>query len=214
VDSSRSGYHVEAWDLRVPKHMLGGIAGSIDWETAVKDLIAARYWADAGDAYVIRHHANVILQSLSAQAAKRERDRLAQKRARDRAAARAAAVSADVSDDASAYLTDRQAEQHQRGRLVSRSAPDWLLVRQIVRIVCTAPAAACAARSSPRSCACLRTARRSGKRSASLTGGGRSADRFEGSRPVIDPKSCSCSRSSRLPRPDVRCISGEGLASA
>jgi hypothetical protein len=109
--------------------MLRRIAGSIDWETAVKDLIAARYWPDAGGAYVIRHHANVILQSLSALAAKQGRDRLAQKRARGRAAARAAAVSADVSDDASAYLTDRQAEQHQRGQLVSRSAPDWLLVR-------------------------------------------------------------------------------------
>jgi hypothetical protein len=52
--------------------MLRRIAGSIDWETAVKDLIAARYWPDAGGAYVIRHHANVILQSLSALAAKQE----------------------------------------------------------------------------------------------------------------------------------------------
>jgi hypothetical protein len=93
-------YHVEAWDLRVPKHMLRRIAGSIDWEMAVKDLVAAGYWADDGHSWTIRHHAAIIIGSLSAQAAKRERDRKAQQKLRDSLRA--------ISADASAYQTDRQ----------------------------------------------------------------------------------------------------------
>jgi hypothetical protein len=101
-------YHVEAWDLRVPKHMLRRIAASIDWETAVKDLTAAGYWADDGDAWMIRHHGTVILASLAAQAAKRERDRKAQQKHRER--------QRGVSADASAYQTERQADrQSQQG---------------------------------------------------------------------------------------------------
>jgi hypothetical protein len=99
-------YHVEAWDLRLPKHMLRRIAGSTDSEAAVKELIAADYWADDGGAWVIRHHGNVILGSLSAQAAKRERDRKAQQRHRERQRA--------VSADASAYQTGRQADRQER----------------------------------------------------------------------------------------------------
>jgi hypothetical protein len=93
-------YHVEAWDLRIPKHMLRRIAASAESESAVKELAAAGYWADDGDAWQIRHHGNVVLASLSAQAAKRERDRKAQQKHRERRRS--------VSADASAYQTDRQ----------------------------------------------------------------------------------------------------------
>jgi hypothetical protein len=101
-------YHVEAWDLRIPKYMLRRIAASIDWETAVKDLTTAGYWADDGDAWVIRHHGTVILASLSAQAAKRERDRKAQQRHRGK-------QRESVSADASAYQTDRQTDKRSKG---------------------------------------------------------------------------------------------------
>jgi uncharacterized protein YdaU (DUF1376 family) len=99
-------YHVEAWDLRVPKHMLRRIATSADSEMAVKDLVAAGYWADDGAAWVIRHHRQVIVASLAAQAAKRERDRKAQAARR----ARLQDLSADVSADTSAYQTDSQTD--------------------------------------------------------------------------------------------------------
>jgi len=99
-------YHVEAWNLRVPKHMLRRIAASIDAEAAVKELTAAGYWADDGEAWVIRHHAAVIHASLTAQAAKRERDRKAQHRHRER--------QRSISADASAYQTDRQADRQER----------------------------------------------------------------------------------------------------
>jgi uncharacterized protein YdaU (DUF1376 family) len=101
-------YHVEQWDLRIPKHMLRRIAGSIDWETAVKDLVAAGYWADDGNAWVIRHHSKVIIGSLAAQAAKRERDRKAQQARRDRLR--------NVSADVSADLTDRQSDRQSAPR--------------------------------------------------------------------------------------------------
>jgi uncharacterized protein YdaU (DUF1376 family) len=98
-------YHVEVWDLRVPMHLLRRIAGSTDWETAaVKDLVAAGYWSDDGSAWVIRHHRQVIVASLAAQAAKRERDRKAQQSRRERLRE----LSADVSADTSAYQTDSQ----------------------------------------------------------------------------------------------------------
>jgi hypothetical protein len=127
-------YHVEAWDLRVPKHMLRRITTSIDWETAVKDLVAAGYWADGGNAWVIRHHRQVIVASLTAQAAKRERDRKAQAARR----ARLQELSTDIRADASAYQTDSQtgSQSAPKGkRMLSRSAPDWPLVKEIVRIV-------------------------------------------------------------------------------
>jgi hypothetical protein len=82
--------------------MLRRIAGSIDWETAVKDLVAAGYWADDGHSWVIRHHGQVVIGSLAAQAAKRDRDRKAQQKHRDRQRA--------VSADASAYQTDSQTD--------------------------------------------------------------------------------------------------------
>jgi hypothetical protein len=99
-------YHVEAWDLRVPKHMLRRIVSSSEWETAVKDLVAAGYWTDGGAAWVIRHHAQVIISSLIAQARKRERDRRAQQNKRGKPRDIGADVSADVNTD----LTDRQSD--------------------------------------------------------------------------------------------------------
>jgi hypothetical protein len=49
--------------------------------------------SDNGNAWVIRHHASIIISSLTAQAAKRDRDRNAQQKHRDMLRA----VSADAS---------------------------------------------------------------------------------------------------------------------
>jgi hypothetical protein len=71
-------YRVEVMELRVPKHLLRRVAGSGDWETAVKDLVSADWWHDDGDAWTIRHHADVVRSGIVAQRKKRARDKRSQ----------------------------------------------------------------------------------------------------------------------------------------
>ena len=110
-------YRVESKDLRVPKHLLHRFAGSTEWETAVKDLVAAGFWRDHGDNWVVVHHATVYRGSLGAQRKKRERDRRAQ------AAHRKRQSGADVS----AYPVSQSDRSTQLGEATSSAADDaWL----------------------------------------------------------------------------------------
>lgn len=93
-------YRVEATDLRILKHLVRRFAGSDRWESAAVDLVAAGFWLDTGDAYVVTHHADVIRASIAAQRKKRQRDKQAQAAWRNRQGA-----SADVSDRASADVS-------------------------------------------------------------------------------------------------------------
>lgn len=94
-------YRIERTDLRIPTQLVRRFAGSPDWETAVKDLVAVRFWRDNGDAYVVEHHAEVILASIAAQRRKRDRDKRSQRAHRQRN------TDTDVSGDVSDYA-DRQ----------------------------------------------------------------------------------------------------------
>ena len=89
--------------------------------------MASGYWGDDGSAWVIRHHGPVILSSLAAQTAKRDRDRKAQQRHREK--------QRGISADASAYQADRQTDRRSKGSGGEQPSPDWALICQMVRIV-------------------------------------------------------------------------------
>lgn len=97
-------YRIERDDMRVPKHLVRRFAGSDQHEIAVKDLVAAGFWTDDGDAWVVEHHASVLRQSMAAQHKHRERER--ERQARKRAAA--AKVDSNVGPNVGETLTDRQ----------------------------------------------------------------------------------------------------------
>ena len=108
-------YHLEDTKLRIPKHLVRRFAGSDCYETAAKELAEAGYWRDLGDAWEIRHHADVIRQSIQAQRQKRDRDKRAQQARRNRASASPGprSVSGGVSADVSARVigdTDSQTD--------------------------------------------------------------------------------------------------------
>lgn len=89
-------YRVEQTGLTIPKHLVRRFAGSAEWEVAVTDLVAAGFWQDHGDAYLVVHHADVIRGSIAAQRHKRERDKRSQRTWRKRN------TDTDVGDDVSA----------------------------------------------------------------------------------------------------------------
>ena len=93
-------YRLEETSLRIPKTLLRRFAGSDEYELAAKELAQAGFWRDLGDAWEIRHHADVIRQSILAQRQKRDRDKRAQAARRTRV--KASPVSGDVSADDSA----------------------------------------------------------------------------------------------------------------
>ncbi|MGH3482282.1 MAG: hypothetical protein ACRDPQ_03520 [Nocardioidaceae bacterium] len=80
-------YRIERTDMRIKKHLVRRFAGSEGAEVAVKDLVAAGFWRDDGDAWVLEHHRDVVAQSLAAQVKHRhqERERMRRKRAKKRA---------------------------------------------------------------------------------------------------------------------------------
>lgn len=100
-------YHLEDTRLRIPKHLVRRFAGSDCYEAAAKELADAGYWRDLGDAWEIRHHADVIRQSILAQRQKRDRDKRAQAARRKRVSA-APDVSGDVSADPAAESSATQ----------------------------------------------------------------------------------------------------------
>jgi hypothetical protein len=77
-------YRVESKDMRIAKSLVARFAGSVCWDTAVRELVAAEFWRDESDAWLIIHHTDVIRQSIAAQQAKRDRDRRAQQAWRKR----------------------------------------------------------------------------------------------------------------------------------
>jgi hypothetical protein len=99
-------YRIEDMRLCIPKSVVRRFAGSPDHELGIKDLAAAGYWRDRGDAWEVIHHAEIIRQSIQQQQDHRERNRRAQRAYRKRKSERPE-VSADVSADVSGN-TDRQ----------------------------------------------------------------------------------------------------------
>lgn len=91
-------------DLSIPKHLVRRFAGSPEWETGVKELVAAGYWLEAGQNYVVEHHGDVIRGSLAAQRKHREDEKARQRMKR---AARKPTVAPNVGTNVSATQTDR-----------------------------------------------------------------------------------------------------------
>jgi len=90
-------------DLTILKGQVRRVATSDQYEQAVKELVAAEFWADRGDCWEIVHHAAVVRASLIAQRKLRERNAKAQQAWRGR---HKPEPTADVSDDVSAYVSD------------------------------------------------------------------------------------------------------------
>jgi hypothetical protein len=95
-------YEAESPEPRIGKHLLRTVAGSDGYEQAARELVAAGFWRDEGDAYVVDHHAEVYRQSLAAQLAHREQERARQRRKRR------PRVGPNVGANGRATQTDRQ----------------------------------------------------------------------------------------------------------
>ena len=122
-------YRIESRDLRIRKHIIKRFAGSGEWDAAVRELVAKKFWREDGLDYIVVQHSSVYRQSVAAQRDKRERDKKAQQEHRNREkAARDGSeggtakgpsvsddVSADVSTDVNATQTDRQTDAYREG---------------------------------------------------------------------------------------------------
>lgn len=112
-------YTVEAMPCTFAKSKIRRFASSDETTAAIKELVAHGFWRDLGDRFEVVHHADVIRQSLAAQAKKRDRDKRSQQAHRERQikAEEGGSVSADVS----AYVipdADRQTDKQLRaGRI-------------------------------------------------------------------------------------------------
>lgn len=102
-------YRVEELTLRVPKHLVRRFAGSDEHETAVKDLVAGGWWDDDGDAWLIRHHDDVVRSGIVSQ--QKFRDRTKRNQRAYRARQSSTNVGANVSDDASDDVSDNAVSQ-------------------------------------------------------------------------------------------------------
>lgn len=104
-------YKMKNEACEITKGSVRRFAASPHAQEAIKELIALGFWRDHGSHYEVVHHADVIADSLHAQAAKKERDRRAQKAARERKAKaeQPQNVSADISADT--RQTDRQTDK-------------------------------------------------------------------------------------------------------
>jgi hypothetical protein len=94
-------YEIESRDLRIPRRLVRSFAGSADYEAGIAELVAAEFWREDGDDYVVLHHADVYRQSLAAQLAHREKEKNRQRRKR-------ANVGANVGTNARATQSVRQ----------------------------------------------------------------------------------------------------------
>ena len=103
-------YSIERNDLVLQKRLIRKWAGVDNWQPGVDELVSRGFWSEiqGGGGYIIRHHGDVIRQSLAAQAQKRDRDKKAQQKRRASADISADA-SADISADVAATQTDIQA---------------------------------------------------------------------------------------------------------
>jgi hypothetical protein len=100
-------YTVERMDMLIPKRLAGRVMFSSSAPAAVTELVAHGWWKDVGEAWELRHHADVVRASIATQQNKRSRDKKAQAAARARASQKAGRVSDDVSADADSQ-SDRQ----------------------------------------------------------------------------------------------------------
>jgi hypothetical protein len=48
-------YEIESPGTRIPKRLIRTFAGSADCELAIRELVAAGFWDDDGDDYVVVH---------------------------------------------------------------------------------------------------------------------------------------------------------------
>ena len=104
-------YSQENFDMTVKKSTMRRWAGSDQAEQAAAELVAKGFWTDGKTEWTVVHHANVVRQSLTAQAKKREDDRDRQRKKRSN-------VGTDVGSDVHATQTDRQPRQE--------SSSDWV----------------------------------------------------------------------------------------
>ena len=56
-------YQVESRSLEIRRHRLRAVVFSQDWESAVAELVAKRFWKETPAALSVVHHADVIRQS-------------------------------------------------------------------------------------------------------------------------------------------------------
>ncbi|MFD7075240.1 hypothetical protein ACFV9G_13620 [Nocardioides sp. NPDC059952] len=77
-------YVVERMDCRIPKRLVRKVAGSDEFEIAIKELLALGWWRDRGEDFEVVHHGLVVRGSLGAQQNKRAKDRRGQQAFRDR----------------------------------------------------------------------------------------------------------------------------------
>lgn len=105
-------YDVTAEDCRFPKRAVRRFATSEKATAAISELCAHGWWADRETHFEVLHHADVIVDSLHAQSAKKDRDRAAKQRqrAKEDKPPKSSDVSADVSADP--RQTDRQTDKH------------------------------------------------------------------------------------------------------
>ena len=109
-------YRLEDTSCRIPKHLVRRFAGSPDYERAAADLVAAGFWADLGEAWEVRHHREVIRQSIAAQRRKRDQDAARQRRHRQKKASDVTAdVTRDITPDVAATQTVRQSRTANHG---------------------------------------------------------------------------------------------------
>ena len=94
-------YSQENFDMTVKKSTMRRWAGSDQAEQAATELVAKGFWTDSKTEWIVVHHANVVRQSLTAQAKKREDDKERQRKNRSK-------VGTDVGSDVHATQTDRQ----------------------------------------------------------------------------------------------------------
>ncbi len=99
-------YEIESGDVRIPRRLVRNVCGSAAPETGARELVAAGFWREDGDAYVVEHHADVYRASLAAQLLHREteKDRQRRKRRSD--------VGTNVGANVRATQTDKQTASH------------------------------------------------------------------------------------------------------
>lgn len=129
-------YKIENVECRFAKSALRRFATSERTSEAIKELLDHGFWCEHPNHYEIRHHSDVIRDSLAAQQSKRDRDRKAQqnRRARQDKGSGERDVSGDVSADT--RQTDRQTDKHLGGPLTTcehqhhpgREIDHWLSV--------------------------------------------------------------------------------------
>lgn len=108
-------FKTESDSGRITNGAMRRFATSPDATAATKELCDVGFWKNHGNHFEVIHHADVILESLEAQHAKRDRDRAAKQRQRAKqSGAPKDGAEPDVSGDVSAdpRQTDRQTSKH------------------------------------------------------------------------------------------------------